>query len=75
MGGDPLICVFIPTTPNPTSGFLIMVPENEITKLDMTVADGIKFIISLGALSPEHAASASAALSKSAGPKLKAKTQ
>src|SRR6266480_714506 len=45
--------VFVPTTPNPTSGFLVLVPEKEITKLDMSVADGIKFIISLGAIAPE----------------------
>jgi uncharacterized membrane protein len=49
-----LISVFIPTTPNPTSGFLVMVRETEITKLDMSVADGIKFIISLGAISPDN---------------------
>ncbi|MDB6056827.1 MAG: hypothetical protein JWO95_671, partial [Verrucomicrobiales bacterium] len=47
------ISVFIPTTPNPTSGFLVMVRETEITKLDMSVAEGIKFIISLGAISPD----------------------
>lgn len=47
------ISVFIPTTPNPTSGFLILVRETEITKLDMSVADGIKLIISLGAISPD----------------------
>jgi uncharacterized membrane protein len=51
---EKLISVFIPTTPNPTSGFLVMVPESEVTKLEMSVADGIKFIISLGALMPEH---------------------
>ena len=45
--------VFVPTTPNPTSGFLVLVPESEITKLDMSVADGIKFIISLGAIAPD----------------------
>jgi uncharacterized membrane protein len=49
------ISVFIPTTPNPTSGFLVMVRETEITKLDMSVAEGIKFIISLGAISPDAA--------------------
>jgi uncharacterized membrane protein len=54
LGPEKLISVFIPTTPNPTSGFLVMVPESEITKLEMSVADGIKFIISLGALLPEH---------------------
>jgi uncharacterized membrane protein len=54
LGGEKLISVFIPTTPNPTSGFLVLVPENEIIKLDMSVADGIKFTISLGAISPDH---------------------
>ena len=48
-----LASVFVPTTPNPTSGFLVLVPENEVTKLDMSVADGIKYIISLGAISPD----------------------
>ena len=48
-----MVCVFIPTTPNPTSGFLILVPESRVTKLDMSVADGIKFIVSLGSIGPE----------------------
>jgi uncharacterized membrane protein len=48
-----VICVFVPTTPNPTSGFLILVPEEKVTKLDMNVADGIKYIVSLGSISPE----------------------
>jgi uncharacterized membrane protein len=51
---EKVVCVFVPTTPNPTSGFLILVPEQKITKLDMSVADGIKYIISLGAISPEY---------------------
>ncbi|MEI7730279.1 MAG: DUF502 domain-containing protein [Verrucomicrobiota bacterium] len=49
-----LVSVFIPTTPNPTSGFIVLVPEAEVTKLDISVADGIKFIISLGALTPDQ---------------------
>jgi uncharacterized membrane protein len=48
-----VVCVFIPTTPNPTSGFLVLVPENEVTKLDMSVTDGFKFIVSLGSINPE----------------------
>jgi uncharacterized membrane protein len=48
--GETLIGVFIPTTPNPTSGFLVLARESEITRLDMSVADGIKYIISLGAI-------------------------
>ncbi|HEX3716644.1 MAG TPA: DUF502 domain-containing protein [Verrucomicrobiae bacterium] len=58
LGPENLISVFIPTTPNPTSGFLVLVPETEIIKLEMSVADGIKFIISLGALMPEHSGQA-----------------
>lgn len=54
--GRKLISVFIPTTPNPTSGFLILVSEEKITKLDMSVADGIKYAISLGSISPEISA-------------------
>ncbi len=47
-----VISVFVPTTPNPTSGFLVLVPEDKVTKLDMSVADGIKFIVSLGSIVP-----------------------
>lgn len=45
--------VFVPTTPNPTSGFLLLVPKEEVTILDMSVADGMKAIISGGAVMPE----------------------
>jgi uncharacterized membrane protein len=48
-----LVCVFVPTTPNPTSGFMVLVPEEKIVRLEMSVADGIKYIISLGAIAPE----------------------
>ena len=44
--------VFVPTTPNPTSGFLIMVPKNQITELDMSVGEGMKLIISGGTVVP-----------------------
>ena len=43
-----VINVFVPTTPNPTSGFLLMVPENEVIKLNMSVENGMKLIISGG---------------------------
>ena len=52
--GEKVVCVFIPTTPNPTSGFLVLMPEEKITRLEMSVADGIKYIISLGSISPEY---------------------
>jgi uncharacterized membrane protein len=48
------VCVFIPTTPIPTAGFLIFVPKENVTPLDLSVADGFKYIISLGALSQER---------------------
>jgi uncharacterized membrane protein len=51
--GEVLISVFIPTTPNPTSGFMILVPENKLIKLNMSVAEGIKFTISLGSIAPD----------------------
>jgi uncharacterized membrane protein len=44
--------VFVPTTPNPTSGFLLMLPRHEITELEMSVGDGMKMIISGGAVVP-----------------------
>jgi uncharacterized membrane protein len=48
------VCVFIPTTPIPTAGFLILVPVEKVIKLDMSVADGFKYIISIGAISNEY---------------------
>ena len=51
---EKVVCVFVPTTPNPTSGFLILVPEEKVTKLDMSVTDAIKYIVSLGSISPEY---------------------
>ena len=49
-----IVCVFIPTTPNPTSGFMVLVPEEQVVRLDMSVADGLKYIVSLGSIPPEH---------------------
>lgn len=48
---DKLVSVFIPTTPNPTSGFIIMVPEQDVHALDITVEEAFKYIISLGVIS------------------------
>lgn len=47
-----LLNVFVPTTPNPTSGFLLMLPRNEVYELDMNIADAMKLIISGGAVVP-----------------------
>ena len=45
--------VFVPTTPNPTSGFLQFVPEASVEQTEYTVEEGIKMVMSLGVLSPE----------------------
>ena len=48
-----LVTVFLPTTPNPTSGFMLFVPKNDIILLDMSVEDAAKLIISAGLVMPE----------------------
>ncbi|MEO5656273.1 MAG: DUF502 domain-containing protein [Nitrospiria bacterium] len=50
-----LINVYVPTTPNPTSGYFLFVPENEIIPLSMSVEDGMKMIISGGMYTPAGA--------------------
>jgi len=49
--GDDMVCVFVPTTPNPTSGFLLFVQKDTIQILDMTPEEGAKMIISGGMVS------------------------
>ncbi|AFI83482.1 DUF502 domain-containing protein [Methylophaga nitratireducenticrescens] len=51
-----VISVFIPTTPNPTSGFVLMVPESDVIELDMAVEEGLKMIISMGVVVPNSQA-------------------
>jgi len=51
--GRDLANIFVPTTPNPTSGFFLMVPREDMIELDMPVDVGIKLILSAGAVSPE----------------------
>ena len=45
------VTVFVPTTPNPTAGFLLILPDTEVQRIDMTVDQGMKFIVSLGLVS------------------------
>ncbi len=52
-GGD-VIGVFVPTTPNPTSGFLLFVPREKAIKLELSVEEAAKLIISFGLVTPEH---------------------
>ena len=52
--GDPLVGVFMPCTPNPTTGFLMYVYRSEIVMLDMSIEDGAKLIVSAGLVVPEY---------------------
>ncbi len=47
-----MVSIFIPTTPNPTSGFLMMVPKGDVIELSMSIDEALKFIISLGMMQP-----------------------
>jgi len=50
--GEDVVCCFVPTTPNPTSGFIIIVPKRDVIELDMEVDEAIKLIMSLGVVVP-----------------------
>jgi len=50
--GEDVVCCFVPTTPNPTSGLIIIVPKKDVTVLDMEVDEALKMIISLGVVVP-----------------------
>ena len=52
VGGEPLVNVFVPTTPNPTSGFLLFFPERDVHRLAMTVEEAVKLVISGGLVMP-----------------------
>jgi len=49
---EDVICTFVPTTPNPTSGFIIIVPKRDTIELDMEIDEALKMIISLGVVVP-----------------------
>jgi uncharacterized membrane protein len=48
-----MVAVFVPTTPNPTSGFILLAPRQEVIELDMSIEEGFKFIISMGVIVPD----------------------
>lgn len=50
--GQDVVCCFVPTTPNPTSGFIIVVPKKDVIELDMSVDEAAKLIMSLGVVVP-----------------------
>ena len=47
------LSVYVPTTPNPTSGFFLMMPKADVVELDMSVDEALKYVISMGVASPE----------------------
>lgn len=51
--GETVVTVFLPTTPNPTSGFMLFVPLSGIIELDMSVEDAVKMVVSLGVVVPK----------------------
>ncbi|STZ76663.1 DUF502 domain-containing protein [Bergeriella denitrificans] len=56
--GDEYVSVYVPTTPNPTGGYYIMVKKSDIRELDMSVDEALKYVISLGMVLPDkHAVS------------------
>ena len=50
--GEDVVCCFVPTTPNPTSGLIIIVPKKDVKELDMEIDEALKMIISLGVVVP-----------------------
>lgn len=51
---DDYISVYVPTTPNPTSGFFLMMHKDEVIELDMSVDEALKYIISMGVVTPDN---------------------
>jgi uncharacterized membrane protein len=67
--GEPIVTVFLPTTPNPTSGFILFVPRRDTIVLDMSVEEALKMIVSLGVVVPPwHAAHPGNAVPRPAEP-------
>jgi uncharacterized membrane protein len=49
---EDVVCVFVPTTPNPTTGFIVLVPRDKVVRLDMTVDEAFKMLLTLGVVVP-----------------------
>jgi uncharacterized membrane protein len=58
---EPLIHVYVPTSPNPTSGYFLLVPEHEVTSVDISVEEAMKLIVSGGLCSPSTSLASSVA--------------
>jgi len=53
LGGD-FVSVYVPTTPNPTSGFFLMMPRSDVVELDMSVDEALTYVISMGSVAPSQ---------------------
>lgn len=53
--GDDFISVYVPTTPNPTSGYFLIIPKKDAIELDMSVDTALKYVVSMGVVAPEVA--------------------
>lgn len=62
--GEELVTVFVPTTPNPTAGFLLLVPKQQVVELKMSIDQALKYIISLGVVLPSSMAEQQSRLNK-----------
>lgn len=51
---EPMVSVYVPTTPNPTSGFFLMMRESDVKPLDMSVDEALKYVVSMGVVSPDQ---------------------
>lgn len=68
--GIEMLTIFVPTTPNPTSGFIMFSPREDVIELDMAVEDAVRMVISLGAVTPDNNGKASVAPLSGAGPEV-----
>ena len=50
--GEEHVSVYVPTTPNPTSGYFVILPKSKVFELDMTVDEALKYVISMGVVGP-----------------------
>jgi uncharacterized membrane protein len=65
--GETQVCVYVPTTPNPTSGLIVMVPRSQVIELEMSVDAAMKMIVTLGVVSPPATAPALSTTPPTAG--------
>jgi uncharacterized membrane protein len=63
LDGD-FVSVYVPTTPNPTSGYFLIIPKKDAIELDMSVDTALKYVVSMGVVAPEAAEQAAAAQNK-----------